>query len=85
MGIRSDTLERYRFEGAVVVLTIRMACGRTEGGGVVGGGLCKGTLGKDGIIAFGGGGTLGPTTLNLIFVYSYCFVEKYLLRANKYF
>lgn len=52
MGIRSDTLERYRFEGAVVVLTVKMACGRTEGGGVVGGGLCKGTLGKDGIIVW---------------------------------
>ena len=29
-----------------------MACGRTEGGGVVGGGLCKGTSEKDGIIVW---------------------------------
>ena len=51
-GIRSGTLEGYRFEGAVVVLTIRMACGRTEEGEVVGGGLCKGTSGTDGIIVW---------------------------------
>ena len=35
-----------------MVLTVKIACGRTEGSGVVGGGLCKETLGKDGIIGW---------------------------------